>query len=525
MKDDRQRLGFDLGFAPDADPLAPGVVVDCVNFVPTARGMRTLPKPQPLGGAGGNTGSVFTTQRVNSYWIRPQSETYEQNVEYAATPDNLFIRTDRFRDWSDVSPTGHAQPTGFWSITAFGPVVIGAEAGSSLLKPTPANVGNGSVYVLPTTQNGGEQATPISGAPTCCIVTSAERFVLAFNGRGGDSDTWNCSARDNHLSWTLSAATLAAQGRLVEPYGPIITALPMGNDVMVYKATGVIRGRFVPGDAEVWKWQKLPVRVGAASPRAVCTLPDGRHAVMNSESCWLFDGAQPLDLLSGKAREWYQRVAYSLGYQFGGMCAAYDGTTECIWFSFKSYGAGTGVTTAIVCHIPTGKLGSVILPADIIVETADVGTNSTVRSIGYFENNTHGMMVLPASVNFNDLLTPDNSGAGPGAAAQSYLITGDTGDAFDLIDVTGVKLDLLRGADYNATARVSLFSRDIRTDVNIDYAATSGKNGTHTPNGDRYGLRGSAHWHRVGVFPSNQTPMELSGVWLRAAKTKSERGG
>lgn len=522
MKDDRQRLGFDLGFAPDADPLASGVVANCVNFVPTVRGMSTLPAPGFLGSTSGSQGTVFTTQGVNAYWVRPQLETYEQNVEYAGTQDRLYIRTDRFREWSDITQAVKPYPTGFWSFTTFGPVVIGAEGNSGLLRPSPSSGGSGSMYALPTTQNGGEQATIISGAPTCCIVTNAERFVLAFNGRDGDADTWNCSARDNHLSWTLSPATLAAQGRLVEPYGPIIAALPMGNDVMVYKAAGVIRGRFVPGDAEVWKWQKLPVRIGAASPRAVCLLPDGRHAVMNSESCWLFDGAQAVDVLSGKARSWYQATARNISYQSGGMSVSYDGATESIWFAFKGYEDALSTTAAVVYHVPSGKLGYAVLPADMIVETADAGPIGTVRSIGYFESSTHRMMYFPAYPTAASTLTDSNSGAGTNVPVQCYLLTGDTGDPFDLIDVTGIKPDLLLGQDYADTARVELFSRDIRNSAN--YSIYGSKVATHIPGGDRYALRASAHWHRVAIYP-NGNPMELSGVWLRAAKTKSERGG
>jgi hypothetical protein len=523
VRDDRQRLSFDLGFAPDADPLAPGVVANCVNFVPTVRGMSTLPAPAFLGSTTGNNGTVFTTQPINSYWARPQSETYEQNVEYASTQDRLYIRTDRFREWSDITAAVKPYPTGFWSIAAFGPVVIGAEGGSVLQRPSPSSAGSGSMYALPTSQNGGEQATIIAGAPTCCIVTSAERFVLAFNGRGGDSDTWNCSARDNHTSWTLSPATLAAQGRLVEPYGPIIAALPMGNDVMVYKATGVIRGRFVPGDAEVWKWQKLPVRIGAASPRAVCALPDGRHAVMNSESCWLFDGVQSVDVLTGRARSWYQSVARNISYQYGGMAVAYDGSTESVWFSFKANENTITATSAVVYHVPTGKLGYVVLPADLIVETADVGFNSTVRSVGYFESSTHRMLYLPMPPGTQgSTITNANSGAGENVPVQCYLLTGDTGDPFDLIDVTGIKPDLLVGQDSASTVRVELFSRDIRNSVN--YSIYGSKVAAHVPNGDRYALRASAHWHRVAIYPTGNA-MELSGMWLRAARTKSERGG
>jgi hypothetical protein len=523
VKDDRQRLSVDLGFAPDADPLAPGVVTKCANWVPTSRGMRTLPAPSFLGSTpGSSSGTVFTTQPIHSYWARPQSETYEQNVEYAGTRDKLYIRTDRFREWSDITQAVKPYPTGFWSVAAFGPVVVAAEGNSFLLRPGPSSGGGGSMYALPTTQNGGEQATLIAGAPTCCIVTSAERFVLAFNGRDGDSDTWNCSARDDHTSWTLSPATLAAQGRLVEPYGPIIAALPMGNDVMVYKASGVVRGTFVPGDAEVWKWRKLPARIGAASPRAACVLPDGRHAVMNAESCWLFDGTQAVDVLSGRARAWFQSVAFNVSYQFGGMAVVYDGGSESVWFTFKRTDNAITETSAIVYHVPTGKLGYVVLPADLIVETADIGFNSTVRSVGYFEKTTHRMMYLPPYSPTAGVITESNSGAGANVPVQCYLVTGDTGDPFDLIDVTSVKPDLILGQDYADAVDLRLYSRDIRNSVN--YEVLGSKEGAHIPDGDRYAVRASAHWHRVGIF-ANGIPLELSGMWLRAARNKSERGG
>ena len=519
MKDDRQRLSFALGFAPDADPLAAGVVTDCRNFVPTHRGMQALQAPVYVSGTPATDGPVFTAQSVLAYW-RPAPASYiGTNAEYAATEDALFMRNDRWSAWTDITPASKVNPTGFWTFTSLGQVPIGAEGGSVLQAPTP--IAGGSLYTLPTLDSSGTDATLISGAPTCCIVTSAERFVLAFNGRGGDNDTWNCSARDNHASWTLSPSTLAAQGRLVEPFGPITAAVPMGNDVIAYKATAAIRGRFVPGDVEVWKWAKVPLGIGAAGPRSVSILPDGRHAVMNSESCWIFDGAQAIDVLEGRARQWFQDLLINRTYQNGGMAPVYDGIRNCVWFTFKGLTLETP-TYAIVYHLGTGKLGAVELPADLIVETSGIhdslADNGTRTAPGYFESTTHRMMAFGSAANSVASLTTSSAGAGGAEPVPVYIESGAAGDPFDLIDVTGIGLDLTKGRDAAGAATVELRSRDARNDANVTATAA------HIGTGDRYAVRQSAHWHRVRVAP-NGVPMELSGAWLRAAKSKSERGG
>jgi len=522
MKDDRQRLAFDLGFAPDADPLSRGVVTDCRNFVPTPRGMQALAAPVFVAGSILD-GPVFTTQRIIAYGFRAQSETFAQNAEYAATKDALYLRTDRYLDWVDITSASKLYDSGFWTFTNFGTVVIGAEGSEVLQAPSP-NVPY-ALHTLPLISTGPTKATPIAGAPTCCIVTSAERFVLAFNGRDGDGDTWNCSARDDHTSWTLSPATLAAQGRLVEPYGPITAALPMGNDVIVYKPAGAIRGRFVPGDAEVWKWQKLPVRIGAASPRAACQLPDGRHAVMNAESCWIFDGSQAVDVLAGRAREWFQLNVANTTYQYGGMATVYDGISNSVWFTFKQP-SEVLATYALVYHLGTGKLGLVALPADLIVETGDVyGGLSTVRTPGYFESNTHRMLAIGYGTVGDTAISAANAGANPANPVPLYIDSGDTGDPFDLIDITGLQLDFVRRGDPSSSLDVRLYSRDARDAASIADGTAEFKTAQHIDTGDRYAVRSSSHWHRVRVVVEGGAPVDLSGVWLRAAKTKSERGG
>jgi hypothetical protein len=521
VKDDRQRLGFDLGFAPDADPLAPGVVTDCVNFIPTARGMRTLWAPLFAGET--EADRTFTSTFVLAHWTQLTPHLSQSNREYAASQTKLFVRTDRLEPWRDITYAGKTFDSGFWTFTGFGTAVIGAEGGQVLQKPSPIG-GGSSMFDLPLLGTGTAVATAIAGAPTCCIVTSAERFVLAFNGRGGDDDTWNCSARDNHLSWTLSPATLASQGRLVEPPGPIMAAVPMGNDVLVYKPTGVVRGMFVEGDAEVWKWQKLPTSIGANGPRSVCQLPDGRHAVMNTESCWLFDGVQAVDVLDGRARDWFHSVVNNVQYNYGGMAPVYDGLTHSVWFTFKP-GDYVSYTSAIVLNLSTGKLGHVQLPADMIVSTTDDSTNATMRVPGYFESTTHRMMFFGLNAASADwLITPSNSGAGTGVPVPMYIASGDTGDPFDLIDVSGVKLDVLASYDDMAGVGVELYSRDRRDVRPIELDTVPATPTTHISGGDRYAVRKSAHWHRARVTP-NAVPLELAGVWLRASKSKSERGG
>lgn len=488
------RLTFDLGFAPDADPMRPGVVTDCFNMIPTDRGMRTLPGVYPPDPLDTLESATFTGQQIighEAMWVTE----YGTGFDIIAGAQNLYTRDSATGVYQDVSRTAGytAISATVWSFERFGNFAVGAAC-------TNGAAGNlfGAAPVQSAPYGPGGQFTDISGAPTCGILASAERFVLAFNGQSGEQDSWACCARDNHLSWTASPSTLANSGRLVDPPGPITAAKALGNDVAVYKNDAIIIGRFTQGDSEVWRWTRTRHRVGAVAPRAVCVLDDGRHAFIGRESCYLFDGTNVIDVLDGRARKWYKQTRGPLFafHQFG---AHYDTANKLVWFTFTDRNSGLN---ALVLDPNTGRLGRVSIQAHLggtMIDAVESGS----RVFGYFDSVQNRRWTFPRST--SDDITPF---AHPGwlSVPFPYIVTGDYGSAWDLVQINGVRLDTPYGAT-GGIVETNLLTRDTRRYANVvDRAGIAVENSDY----ERFDVRATGHWHRVRMTPKRM--IELSGV-------------
>ena len=497
------RWSFDLGFAPDADPAMPGVVADCLNVIPTERGMRPLGGTDPTW-ADVTASPTFTSEQVVAVEAFDVG-TLGSQYEYVGTGGHVYVRPTATGVFTDISRTA--------TYTAIGVNIWTFERSRNELI---AAVGTddfrgdliGAMALQSATFGTTNKLAAITAAPTCAIVTSAERFVLAFNGYAGNNDSWYCSERDNPLGWTLAPATQCATGRLTEPVGPILGAKPFGNDVIAYKRDAMFLGRYTPGDPEVWKWSKLRHSVGVLAPRAVCVLPDGRHAFVGPESCYLFDGNNVVDVLDGKARRFYQQQR-GVSFTEHQYVAVYDGLNQSVWFGFPIFGyTGMGV---IVMHVATGKLGYAVLPAHTIGAVQDNLSPARVPVLYEFNHSRR----FKFSYGTADELPPQ--GVNPALYFQSpYIKSGDLGDPFDFIDINELHVDVV-SASAAPSMDVELLSRDGR------YVAseTSTLGTPQGAAGERHAARKSAHWHRVKVSPF--VAMEVSGVWAQSAGRTGRR--
>lgn len=502
-----KRLSLELGFAPDADPVKPGVCTDVLNMIPTQSGLRALTEPVPRY----TTAPLVTTDEIVGYGYT-RAPFAEVSYDFCGTRTALFQRNPYAASpaWEDASRFGGytAGAAACWSFERFGDYMVAAAyplEGLGSIKLQDAWLG----------VRGFQDAS--SAAPPCAVITTAERFLLAFNGRDGNTDSWSCSARDDHTDWTISPATLATKGRLVEPAGPITAAIPFGNDVLAFKERAMILGRFVPGDPEVWRWTKLPFAAGARGPRAVCKIDDARIAMLNADSCFVFDGSRATDVLDGRARAWYQgrRNANNVHKH----AALYDARNNSVWFMFPGSGdTGFGVPTTygLVVNLSTGAIGRIELYADIVAEMIDPERTS-LRSVGFFDGATH----IPYAFSATQFGTVIQQGSPGYAGSQEtislpYFVTGDIGDPYDLIAIDGVRPDLIykpRGA-LSATLR----SRDTRfVGTQTDVVGTAEDSAY-----ERFSTRGNAHWHRVKV-QTIDAPMEVAGVWIEGTGINGRR--
>jgi hypothetical protein len=402
--------------------------------------------------------------------------------------------------WEDASRSGGytASGVGCWSFERFGNFVVAAAYPIDAV---------GSIK-LQDAQLAARGFQDISAAPTAAVITSAERFLLAFNGGDQNVDSWACSARDDHTSWAVSPATLATKGRLVDPPGPITAACAFGNDVIAFKQRAMILGRFVPGDPEVWRWSRLPFAAGAHGPRAVCKIDDARIAMLNADSCYVFDGSRAVDVLDGRARAWYQRRrnANSIAKH----AAVYDARTNSVWFTFpgsREQGLAAPTVYGLVVNLSTGAIGRAELFADLFAEMLDF-ERSALRTVGFVDGATHQPFVFSAT-QFGTVIGAGSAGytGAPETIALPYVVTGDLGDPYELIAIDSVRPDLVFKPYGTLTA--SLHSRDTRY-----LAATSIVTGTAEDTAsERFSTRASAHWHRVMV-QTVDAPFEIAGVWI-----------
>lgn len=482
MAQDIFQTTFEAGFAPDADPITPGVLTGCHQFYPTARGMRTLGGIYPTQDSVQNP--VFTSEQIVGERQFPRSGTSFGHVDiYAGTPSKVYRGSSSVVGMTDASRGGGYSNVQAWDFVRFGDYVVGAAGGDNANgqyvgrnKLQAGSVGSGSL-------------SDITASVTCAVVTTAERFVLAFSGRDDYPDSWNCSARDDHTSWTVSAATLATTGRLVDPPGAILAARPIGNDVVAFKRNAMIRGRFVPGDSEVWRWEVLPFRAGASGPRAVCNLPDGRQAFLNDDSCYLYDGARVQDLLAGVAQEWYQSIQKDAS-AYSRYAALYDPALQVVWFGFPEY--NVAALRWLAWHIPTGKFGAGSLPADIAILTYDYSSYSQ-QCLGYYDPVERRRWAFTRNQRTS---VPGTSRSGWSTLAAPSITTGDFGDPYDLIELNGLRPDSpWRQA---GTVAVTVETRDNRWSTSPRTVTGTNSDGTYS----RFDARSNGHWHRAIISPS-----------------------
>jgi hypothetical protein len=194
-------------FAPDADPVAVGVLLDATGVIPVERGIKGAPTAADAGidtlaatciGAG-------TVERVDG-----------SKTLYAGTATALYSTSGT--TWAVVTraASAYACPaSSTWYFAAFGNQALAANSGTVM------QVSTGSLFA------------DISGAPRAEIVEVVGLFALSFNNSDGASwdyrDGWWTSAQSNVTDWTPAISTGSVRGRLYQTPGPVRAAKALGE--------------------------------------------------------------------------------------------------------------------------------------------------------------------------------------------------------------------------------------------------------------------------------------------------------
>lgn len=411
-----------LGFAPDVDPVTPGIFTDCAHIIPTESGF-----------AGAPTGAASTAAALAAACRGAAIVTKldETRRIFAGTQTKLYELLGTA--WTDRSAGGGSYTGSVdsrWSFAQFGDTTIASNLVDAMQSSTTAAF------------------AAIAGAPKAKIVVSASNnFVIAFNTNDGtfgvSPDRWWCCAQSDQTNWTPSVATGATTGRLVAAPGGIQAAMTLGDYVIAYKTRGIFLGQFVGSQAGTWQWTLVPGSndCGAVGQEAVCDI-GGVHFIVGDDDFWLFDGTRPVSV-GQEVREWF-RLNSSQTFRYRAR-ASFDRQRKLVWVQFASTASTGALDKVLAYNVTTKRWGCDDFTAEATLTFTAPGT--TIDGLDAYSSTINGLPAVPfdsqywlsggrafAYFDTNHQLMVKNGACGP----SSYT-TGDHGD-----DDTVTMLDRVR---------------------------------------------------------------------------------
>ena len=467
------------GYAPDFDPVTPGIITDCTDYIPTQKGYAAAP-------ANANGGyDALAATCVGSAILQNLSGSYRL---IAGTSSHLYEGATA-PTWTDVSRGGgYSGSTDHrWSFAQFGDTSLAALKSNTLQYSNSA----GSAFA------------DISGAPKARFVDTVPGFVMLADTNeatnGDQADRWWCSAYNDYTSWTASVTTQCTTGRLIGAPGPIRAWKRLGDGIVAYKDRAIFVGRYV-GAPSVWDFSLLPGDVGVSSNEAVVNVGTA-HFFVGYEDIYYFDGSRPVAIGDPIKKTFFNDLNKTYRYRIVGM---HDRTNSLVVFFYPS-GNSTTCDSGIVFNYKTSKWGR--LDRNVEAVTEYLTGQVTYANIGnYFAS--YAAINVPYDSPFWSASSPVAAIFGTdhtlytltGAAATCTLTSGDLGD-----DDTFSLLSRIRPRFSSAPSSATLSN---------SYRNTSGSSlttdQTVTLSSGKFDLLRSARWHQTVLSTSGNC--ELSGM-------------
>lgn len=263
-----------LGFAPDLPSETPGIFKDCDGFVPSVRGMESIPS-----GAALDAGTLTATC-VGLVTLRPLDKT---RFTIAGTGSQIYQATNS--GWSDITRASGTYSVGsdkYWTFSQYGNVSFAANKAD----------------VLQVFTQGDTKFADLTATMKASIVEVVNDFVFLFDTNedtyGDQNDRWWCSGLGDHTNFTPSIQTQCATNRLTDTYGGIEAAKRLGDDIIAYKEQSMYHGRYI-GPPFIWDWQLTSDEIGAVGPHSVVAIGDPvyLHLFIGYDDFYIFDGTRP----------------------------------------------------------------------------------------------------------------------------------------------------------------------------------------------------------------------------------------
>jgi hypothetical protein len=262
-------------------------------------GTKTTPTPPTIDATNGAPCSLYAhtnnTVRTGRIFLGYSRQIYELTVSGAA-----FTWTNRSSGggpYTLPTVTTYTNPGYFssqtnessWSFTSYGDVCFAANKGQGLQASTGAAFG------------------AVAGAPTCRVVATFKDFIFAGDcGNYGsitgaeDMIAWS-EGGGNYTNWVpgtgASQDVYAGYVRLTDTPGRITALVPLGDNIIAFKALSMYLGTYVGRDYG-WVFQLITPLVGCRGPHGVINI--GNALVFCAQSdYYIFDGSRPRPITAG----------------------------------------------------------------------------------------------------------------------------------------------------------------------------------------------------------------------------------
>lgn len=453
------------GFAPDVDPVTPGILTDCDAIVPTLKGMAAANSPV-------NAGLAALGEAPNAAYVAELLNGTKRTFAATATT----IQEAGSTTWTDRSRVGGYSGSERTRFCTFGNVVLATNRAEAIQQSEPD-----------------ADFEDIDGAPKALILVPASGFVVALNIDGmtlGDvPDGWGCSALRNQEDWTPAAATQCAAGRLLDSPGPVLAGAALGDDVVAYKATSMYVGRYV-GPPLVWSWTRVPGDVGCIGAEALVVAGTVQYFI-GTDDFYSFDGTVPRPI-GAPIREWFFDT---LSVQDRNkIVGTVDRARALVYWYFPTVNGGGLLDGCVIYNIKTGQWGkwAVTIQAAVQYSSGQItydtlgdsySTYDDLPSISFDSPFWLADQTVPGVFIGNSLMSLT------GEPGESSLVTGDFGDMADFAYLSRVTPRYTRSPP-SATAKN--FYRNELGDTPVGDATVALTRG-------RFDFRRSARWHRIRI--------------------------
>jgi hypothetical protein len=279
-----------LSYQPDLDPSTPNVITVADNLVPTLRGGM---RQGYTTSASGIASAALAALAIGCHLAQRTDGVCRFFVGAADSPGKLYELTSPYvslpSTWTDVSRAG-GYAANLWLFEQYNDTVIACAAANGAAAPHAPQVSEVALTAF----------ADLSGAPKGQIPVIADNALLLFNVvRNGVTytDGWHRSDTGNLTNWTPEVdggVGESAYGRFTEAPGPITAAIKRGGEIVVFKASGMWRGRYV-GLPAIMEWEFMGSRVGCLGPKGVVAVDDVLYFISASD-IWRYDGSRPVSI-------------------------------------------------------------------------------------------------------------------------------------------------------------------------------------------------------------------------------------